>query len=69
MAKKPAETPIAADPNAVTVYVITDQAPSHIAGRRLGDDQKTVELTEDQARAELLAGHLVLQGKSASDEA
>jgi hypothetical protein len=69
MAKKPTETPIAADPNAVTFYLITDQAPSHIAGRRIGDDQKTVELTEDQARAELLAGHIAPQGKSASDEA
>jgi hypothetical protein len=69
MAKKPVDTPIATDPNAVRVYAITDPAPSHIAGRRLADDQKTVELTEDQARAELLAGHIVPRDKSASDEA
>ncbi|MDM9647754.1 hypothetical protein [Rhizobium sp. S163] len=67
MAKKTTTLPIAIDPSAVALYTITETAPPRIAGRRLEVDQKTIELTESQARAELLAGHIVPAAPASND--
>ena len=66
MAKKP-ETTSTADTKAATpatindgkiAYDITDKAPPRIALQRIAEGQTEIRLTEDQARAELLAGHI-----------
>lgn len=64
MAKKTAATPT--NPTDKVTYLITETAPSHVAGERV-DGRKEIELTERQARAELLAGHI--RPKAASSEA
>lgn len=56
MAKKTAAAPINANDRAI--YLIAEKAPPYIAGERVGD-RKEIELTERQARAELLAGHIL----------
>ncbi|MBB3461978.1 hypothetical protein [Rhizobium sp. BK377] len=45
-------------PTDKAIYVIAERAPPYIAGERVGD-RKEIELTEHQARAELLAGHIL----------
>lgn len=60
----PEETAAAAEPTPAaiddgkTTYDITDKAPPRIALQRIGKDQTEIRLTEEQARAELLAGHI-----------
>lgn len=39
-------------------YAITDKAPPRIALQRIEKGQTEIRLTEEQARAELLAGHI-----------
>jgi len=68
MAKKPVnieENPISTDPNAKRTYVVTDKAPSYVAGRRVkaGDP---LELTEYEARAELQQLHILPDGETPS---
>lgn len=41
-----------------TEYTVTDRAPGRINGKRVKAGTK-LKLTEDEARGELLAGHLV----------
>lgn len=68
-ALKPAsETPSAAvSPNddGRSAYVVTDKAPTRVAGRRaqVGD---VLRLTEEEARAELLALHIRPEGLPAN---
>jgi len=56
MAKKTTAAPINANDKAT--YLIAEKAPPYIAGERVGD-RKEIELTERQARAELLAGYIL----------
>jgi len=72
MAKKPvnAEAPaeaIPTDPNEKRSYVVTENAPSRVAGRRVkaGD---TLELTEYEARAELQQLHILPEGEQLGKE-
>ena len=58
--KEPAFTPQTLEEGRA-VYEITDKAPPYVAGRRL-NGAKEVALTDDQARAELLAGHIWPKG-------
>jgi len=65
MAKK--TTPAAtSDAETKATYSITDKAPARIAGVRIQSGQKTIDLTEHQARAELLSGHIVPAKPAAS---
>ncbi|APO76110.1 hypothetical protein AM571_CH03316 [Rhizobium etli 8C-3] len=60
MAKTPKTSTAMVDPVTTTdrvTYDITETAPPFIAGQRVGD-RKEIELTEDQARNELLSGHI-----------
>ncbi|GLR51273.1 hypothetical protein KYK30_20570 [Shinella yambaruensis] len=43
------------------VYEVTDKAPPYVAGRRLNGAAE-IALFEDEARAELLAGHIRPKG-------
>ncbi|PWE52156.1 hypothetical protein DEM27_32675 [Metarhizobium album] len=43
-------------------YEITELAPPRIAGRRIAEGQTDIRLTEEEARAELLAGHIRPKG-------
>lgn len=58
----PEETAAPAAPAAIDdgkiAFDITDKAPPRIALQRIGKDQTEIRLTEEQARAELLAGHI-----------
>jgi len=60
MAKANASSPQIAAPVSSTgkiTYLIEDTAPPYVAGVKVGD-RKEIELTEVQARSELLAGHI-----------
>lgn len=72
MAKKPvtAEAPaeaIPTDPHEKRTYVVTDKAPSRVAGRRVAIGEK-VELTEYEARAELQQLHILPEGEELGTE-
>ncbi|MDG3580417.1 hypothetical protein P7F60_28975 [Rhizobium sp. YJ-22] len=56
-AEAPATTPAALDDGKIA-YDITDKAPPRIALQRIEKGQTEIRLTEEQARAELLAGHI-----------
>lgn len=56
MARKTTAAPV--NPTERATYLIAEKAPPYIAGERVGD-RKEIELTERQARAELLAGHIL----------
>lgn len=43
-------------------YEITALAPARIAGQRRAEEQTEIRLTEEEARAELLAGHIRPKG-------
>ena len=55
-APAPAETTATAG-NGKSIYLIEGTAPPYIAGRRVGH-MTEIELTEPEARAELLSGHI-----------
>ena len=60
MAKAKTSLPQSAEPNSgdgKITYLIEDTAPPYVAGVKVGD-RKEIELTEVQARSELLAGHI-----------
>ncbi len=60
MAKAKASSPQSApsvSPIGKITYLIEDTAPPYVAGVKVGD-VKEIELTEVQARSELLAGHI-----------
>lgn len=67
MAKTPIKTSATATAAQITAtadrvtYDITETAPPYIAGQRVGD-RKEIELAEDQARNELLSGHIRPKG-------
>lgn len=44
-----------------TIFEVTEKAPPYIAGKRMNGATE-IALTEDQARAELLAGHIWPKG-------
>ncbi len=57
------ETTAAASADDVQAYIVTDTAPLRVAGRRVkaGD---TIELSEEEARGELIALHIRPQASS-----
>lgn len=56
-AEVPPVAPAAIDDGKIA-YDITDKAPTRIALQRIEEGQTEIRLTEEQARAELLAGHI-----------
>lgn len=56
-AATPAKAPTTIDDSKIA-YDITDKAPPRIALQRIEKGQTEIRLTEEQARAELLAGHI-----------
>lgn len=48
-------------------YLVTDKAPSKVAGRRVEPNDR-LTLTDDQARFEEISGHIVLAPASAAQK-
>jgi hypothetical protein len=61
MTRKSAEpvtpAPVSPAPAGVADYIVTDTAPPRVAGRRVAAGD-ILQLTEDQARSELIALHI-----------
>lgn len=51
------EATATASTDGVQTYVVTETAPARVAGRRVKDGD-TIELSEEEARGELLALHI-----------
>ena len=64
---KTSKTPATLEPLAADEkeYVVTDKAPSKVAGRRVEPNDR-LTLTDDQARFEEISGHIVLAPASAA---
>ncbi|MCY1705241.1 hypothetical protein [Pannonibacter sp. SL95] len=56
-AATPTVAPVSPDPGGVADYIVTDTAPPRVAGRRVAAGD-ILQLTEDQARSELIALHI-----------
>ncbi len=51
------ETPVEAQRDQIPSYVVTELAPGRVAGQRVSNGD-VITLTDDQARSELLSGHI-----------
>lgn len=61
---KPAKrepAPVSPAPDGTSDYIVSDNAPPRVAGRRVVKGQ-TIRLSEAEARGELLALHILLAG-------
>lgn len=56
-AATPTVAPVSPAPAGVADYIVTDTAPPRVAGRRVAAGD-ILQLTEDQARSELIALHI-----------
>lgn len=58
--------PVSPPADGVSDYIVSDKAPSHVAGRRVTQGQ-TIRLSEAEARGELLALHILIAGIPETD--